>query len=650
VNQLSKEFLKLLGDRHLVGLGKTGSGKSGLHRLVGRAIAANPDEGMTFVDKHGEAGRDTAAWIANPAHRIDRSVHVLTPGSDYSFSLNPFQTERDHPDDWHDAARQWASITSSSVHAQPGQFPRLERIQHVLGFVAAEKKLTLLDLPALLSLGGTYLRDRILAGCSNPIVVAEWEDLHQLAQKKPGQFLEMVESSKNRLVQWLTSRPLMRIFGRHQGLDARKVMDQRQIVLVDLSPLSDVDASFVGKCLTSTYLTAAKRRVPHGSACHRLVIDEAESMLCLETARLLDQTRKYNLLLCCNLQRLAQLRERDDGETIFDAVMSNCAAKVVFAMPEPESARYCAELLFTGFVDLVEWKLGSERPTAVGNDKVIVKSRSRAEHQAESTSSAETDIRSSARASAAMSASMFSAASAFGSGESMSLASVPPDTLLGPPAFVSKSAGHNSSSNSSSARGLSSGRSFSRQYARGRARTSARASTEGTSRAEGESEAYLTRYEDLPTQLYSLEEQLHRLTGEIMSLPRRECFVKLDEQKPFRARTADLEPAFRSREFQTLMLPLYLENAARKSPYLSPTTQIDAEIAARFNSPPVDIPEPDFGPEPMPLLDDPVSYAQRYVERQKKGPPGRAPSGQLDNRHDRFRVVDGKDKGDNANE
>lgn len=64
----------------------------------------------------------------------------------------------------------------------------------------------------------------------------------------------------------------------------------------------------------------------------------------------------------------------------------------------------------------------------------------------------------------------------------------------------------------------------------------------------------------------------------------------------------------------------------------------------------IDTPEPDFGPEPMPLVDDPVSYAQRYVERQKKGPPGRAPLGQLDNRHGRFRVVDGKDKGDNANE
>jgi len=70
MSEIARDFLDLLGDRHLVGLGKTGSGKSGLQRVVARAIALNLCEGMTFVDKHGEAVRDTAAWIANPSHRM----------------------------------------------------------------------------------------------------------------------------------------------------------------------------------------------------------------------------------------------------------------------------------------------------------------------------------------------------------------------------------------------------------------------------------------------------------------------------------------------------------------------------------------------------------------------------------------------------
>src|SRR5262249_36735539 len=110
IRNLTGDILNKSRHSHIVALGVTGSGKSGFQRIVARTVAANPSEGMTFVDKHGEAVRDTAAWIANPEHGIRRDVHLFTAGSDHSFSLNPFQTERDHPDEWHDAARKWASI------------------------------------------------------------------------------------------------------------------------------------------------------------------------------------------------------------------------------------------------------------------------------------------------------------------------------------------------------------------------------------------------------------------------------------------------------------------------------------------------------------------------------------------------------------
>jgi hypothetical protein len=636
---LSGDIITQSKGSHIVALGKTGSGKSGFQRIVARAVAANPSEGMTFVDKHGEAVRDTAAWIANPENHIRRDVHVLTPGSDYSFSLNPFQTDRDHPDEWHDAARQWASIVSSSFHAQPGQLPLLERLQHVAGFVAAEKKLTLLDFPALFSLGGDYLRERVIAECSNSIVAGEWRDLHEMATRHPRMFLDVVSSSRNRILQWLTSRPLMRIYGRHKGLDARKIMDERHIVLIDLSTLSDIDASFVGKCINSTYLTAAKRRVPHGSDCHRLVIDEAESMLCLETARLLDQTRKYNLLLCCNLQRLAQLRERDDGEFIFDAVMSNCAVKIVFAMPEVESARYCAELLFTGCIDLQEWKEASIRPVAVGNEKVIVRGKSRAAHEAHSRSHADIDSRSWARASAAMSASMVASGTATGVGSSLSFASTPPEPVFGSPIAVSRNDGRSTAANSSRSSARSDALSQSRQYARGHARADAHADMRGSSEASNETEAYITKYQELPTQMYSLEEQLHRVTGSVMTLPNRECFVKVDGHSPVRARTSDLAQAFRSPEFKQEWLPRFLNTAARRSPFLVSTEIVDAEIRARFDASTQSEPEADIdfaAREPMPVIDAPEDYAHDFARR--RGQSARPT----------LRIVDGGKDGDNS--
>src|SRR5262249_12483423 len=159
----------------------------------------------------------------------------------------------------------------------------------------------------------------------------------------------------------------------------------------------------------------------------RLIIDEAASSVCDATAHGFDQTAKFGLLFILALQRLTQLIEK--GEFITGALMVN-TCKIVFNTPDHESARILAEQLFTGYVDLQEWKPASVRPVAVGNDKVLVRGKSRALHEAQSRSHAEIDSRSWARASAATSADMFSTGTSFGSGESVSLASVPPETLF----------------------------------------------------------------------------------------------------------------------------------------------------------------------------------------------------------------------------
>jgi TraM recognition site of TraD and TraG len=124
---------------------------------------------------------------------------------------------------------------------------------------------------------------------------------------------------------------------------------------------------------------------------HRLMIDEAESMITVDTARLVDRTGKFGLYLDAIVQRLGQLRAK--GDFISDALLTNCSTVVAFGGLEPQSARYMAEHLFAGFVDLEEWKHKSARPTAVGQDKTTIKSSSHADHSAEHHASSETRSR-----------------------------------------------------------------------------------------------------------------------------------------------------------------------------------------------------------------------------------------------------------------
>ena len=128
-----------------------------------------------------------------------------------------------------------------------------------------------------------------------------------------------------------------------------------------------------------------------------------------------------------------------------------------------------------------------------------------------------------------------------------------------------------------------------------------RGKSRGTSTTEGFSEVFTTQYQWMELQMYSLEEQCYRLAGDLASLPRRECLVKIEDERPFRTRTADLTPAFRSVQFQRVMVPLFIRATSERSPYLSPAAEVDAAIAARASSVEMPCAEADLAaPEPMP--------------------------------------------------
>ena len=649
----TRDFLANLRETHAAIFGASGMGKSAFLQLVAEASAKDPQGAFTFVCPHGTA-RAVGERLANPANGCHgRKVHVLDPSSPMVFGINAFETYEDTWEAAHDASLLWTSSVASLYATAMHETPRLERIFYVLGMFAAHKKLTLLELLEALSLGaGDQIREFLLANFDNHAVRRELEDLHYLAHRQPARFVEQTESARNRLVRWLGDKRLARIFAGQKGLDARKVMDQRDIVLVDLSALAQEDANFVATLLVCRYFAAAKRRQPHACPRHHLIIDEAAGSLCTATAQLLDQTRKFGLLGIFSLQRIGQLREK--GDFVTDALMVNAGVKVVFGIPEPLTARYLAEQLFTGHIDLAEWKPGTERPLAVGNEKVILRNRSRAAHHAEHESASHADIRTQARASAFTTSSMVASAAASASGSNASFASTPETFPFDTPTPLSQSTGFDRSQTSGRTRARGAGRSFVQQSARGRADAIAHGSSHATSASHGEADAYITRYEMRPTQTFTLEEQLHRLTGEIMNLAPRECFVKLPAQPPVRTRTPDLAPAWRSMEFRAQMLPLYLGNAEKRSAYLVPAAQVDAEIAARaarLSAPPSDH-ENDFAaPEPTPIADDPDRYAREFWQRisSKAKDHNTQPAGRpLDVKHDQFRVVDGgKRDGDN---
>jgi hypothetical protein len=612
------EFLAQLRKGHGAVFGMSGSGKSVFLQQCADGLAKDPLVGFTFMCPHGTA-RLVAERLSNPARAAGRVVHVLDFSSGMAWGANPFETG--DPKSWeacHEASLLWTSSVESLYATAMHQTPRLETTCYVIGMFGAAKDLTLNELLPAISLAGERIREFLLSDFDNHAVRAQLEDLHLLASRNPRQFLELLESFRNRTVRWLGDKRLARLLGKHKGLDAKAIMDGKEIVLIDLASLPAEDAAFVMTLLVCRYFAAAKRRAADTSAPHQFIIDEAANGLCTATGQMLDQTRKFGLCGLFSFQRIGQLREK--GDSIIEAVMANTGAKVVFAMPEPRSARFLAEMLFTPHLDYAEWVAGSERPTPVGNELRTVHNRSRAEHRGEHHATAMSDMRSQARASSMTEAHLAAWGSVASLGTSASLSATAPTPVLESPTPLSTSRGETSARSSSLSAGRSSARSYATQSARTQATTHAHGTARATSLSVGESEQWVTVYKDLPTKMYSVEEQLTRLTGEIMGLQPRECFIKLPYRAPFRIRTQDLAPAYRSLALREHMLPRFLANAAAASPYLAPVAEVDAEIAARaaeIASPPA--PPQSDASAPIPNatpLDNALDYADGFRRRQ----------------------------------
>ena len=411
------EFL----DRHALILGGTRRGKSGLLGLTTRALIARGIEGASLIDPHGSFARDIIEWLAHPASGLhERIVHIIDPSSAYSIGLNPLRPYDDTWEACHDAATALASVIESRFEASPEQTPLLARIVYVGSMLCARHGLTLLELVELLSLGGDELRRSLLQDFDNRVVRRELEDLCLLADKSPREFLNLVQSAKNRFVRWLGDRRLARILGQKRGLDLRAVMDNREIVIADLSALNYSDAALVGAIYTSMAFAAARRR-PRSSALATASFSTKPKVSSRSTLRACatraprwasTSLRPFNGSgSCAPAMTLLPMRCSPTAPSRFASAVWNPKAPAT----SPRTCSLAMSIFANG-------RLAPNAQLPPGKRQLF----SRIEHVPNPTRTvrcrARPHMESSARASAAMSASMFSAGASFGSGASSSFA------------------------------------------------------------------------------------------------------------------------------------------------------------------------------------------------------------------------------------
>ena len=207
----------------------------------------------------------------------------------------------------------------------------------------------------------TGLRRRLTRGLADFIMQAQWDTFNA---EKPREFRDEFGSTMNRLLEFLASERIRRIFGQREGtIRLREVMDQGGMLLVNLSSgraLSEANASLLGALLVNDLFLKARGR-PKGSRPFYVYIDECHRFVSEDIGRILDEGRQFGLHLILAHQHLAQLKKA--GEAVYGAILTDARTKVVFGGLAPEEAEILADFLYLGRTRL---RGGEDEPQQAG--------------------------------------------------------------------------------------------------------------------------------------------------------------------------------------------------------------------------------------------------------------------------------------------
>ncbi|MFH1610286.1 MAG: type IV secretion system DNA-binding domain-containing protein [Patescibacteria group bacterium] len=313
--------------RHFYILGKTGSGKTTLMANMALQDIENGN-GLAVVDPHGDVLDSLLDFI--PSNRVNDVIYVNPVDAEYPIAFNVSENVQDEQK--HLVAsglmsvfkKIWANMWSA-------------RMEHIMRNCI----LALLEVPGNTLLGIMRLlvdknfRKKIIDNVSDPVVKSFWVD--EYANWNDRFRVEAIQPIQNKVGQFLSSAIIRNLVGQPKStLDLRKIMDNRQILLMDLSKgrLGEDNSNLLGAMLITKLWLAAMSRVDTPEEERKdffLHVDEFQNFATESFADILSEARKYRLNLTVAHQYIAQL-VIPDSHAVKDAVFGNVGTICCFRM------------------------------------------------------------------------------------------------------------------------------------------------------------------------------------------------------------------------------------------------------------------------------------------------------------------------------
>lgn len=305
--------------RHIYIVGGTGSGKTALMKNLAMFDIENGG-GCSVFDPHGDFVDDLANSI--PKNRA-RDVIYFDPLGSHVISYNPLKQV---PPLERGRLAEEIAATFRNIFADTWGQSRLQYIfTNTIRLLLDNPHTTLVDMPRLLS--DKKFRMQLLKHCSDEHVNRFWLDEFDAMPDKLQK--EAISPIQNKVGQFVTSPILRDVIGRPSTIDISRIMDERKIMLWNLSKakMSPTASRIFGSALITGYEQAAQARatIPaRNRVPHYLYIDEFQNFTNDSFNTILSESRKYALGLIVAHQYIHQIGD------VLPAVLGNAGTTVVF--------------------------------------------------------------------------------------------------------------------------------------------------------------------------------------------------------------------------------------------------------------------------------------------------------------------------------
>jgi hypothetical protein len=334
--------------KHFYLIGKSGTGKSTILENMIRQDIDN-GKGVCVIDPHGDLIETTLLRI--PRSRAD-DVILFDPGDlERPMGLNLLEADSEEQKEF---ISQEALAIFVKMYGEEIMGPRLQHYfrNGVLTLMSDDKEgATILDIMRLFT-DDAYQRVKS-AKVKSPSVRSFWDK--EMASSGQREKEEIIPYFAAKFGPFATNAQVRNIIGQTKsGFDFRKVMDDKKILLVNLSKgkLGDLNAQLLGMIMVSKIQMAAMSRVDTPEEERNdfyLYVDEFQNFVTESFASILSEARKYRLNLIIAHQYISQITQMNEGgkgkhedNTIKDAVFGNVGSMMCFKIGA-QDAEYMAK-------------------------------------------------------------------------------------------------------------------------------------------------------------------------------------------------------------------------------------------------------------------------------------------------------------------